>query len=235
MTGMKFGAASNPARTWAMNCLVPAHVCRHFTGSRVAAFSSGNVYGVTPAAGGGSVETDPLLPVGEYAITVLGRERIFEYFSREYGQPVVLLRLNYATELRYGVLVDLARRIWNGEPIDLSMGWVNVIWQSEANAAALQALPLADSPPRILNIAGPEMLRVRDVAQQLAQLLHKPVVFRGHEASDALLNNATRAHTLFGKPAVTAEQMIAWTADWVRRGGDYLGKPTNFEVRDGRF
>jgi nucleoside-diphosphate-sugar epimerase len=235
MTGMKFGATANPGLTWAMNCLAPAHVCHQFARSRLAVFSSGNIYGVSPVARGGSLEDDALNPIGEYAMTVLGRERIFEYFSRQRGLPVVVLRLNYATELRYGVLVDIGRRVHAGQPVDLAMGWVNVIWQADANAAALQALTLAASPPRILNLAGPEMLRVREVAERFGKLMHKRVEFQGSEGADALLNNASQCHRLFGQPAVSADQVIRWTADWIQRGGEYLGKPTHFERRDGKF
>jgi nucleoside-diphosphate-sugar epimerase len=190
---------------------------------------------VSPVARGGSLEDDALNPIGEYAMTVLGRERIFEYFSRQRGLPVVVLRLNYATELRYGVLVDIGRRVHAGQPVDLAMGWVNVIWQADANAAALQALTLAASPPRILNLAGPEMLRVREVAERFGKLMHKRVEFQGSEGADALLNNASQCHRLFGQPAVSADQVIRWTADWIQRGGEYLGKPTHFERRDGKF
>ena len=170
MTGLKFGTTSNPALSWAMNCYVPALVCRRYRQSRIAAFSSGNVYGLVPANSGGSVETDVPCPVGEYAITVLGRERMFEYFSREWQLPLVLLRLNYATELRYGVLVDLAQKVLRQETIDVSMGFVNVIWQRDANAMALQSLEQVSTSPTIMNIAGPEILRVRDVAAEFARL-----------------------------------------------------------------
>jgi len=235
MTGLKFGAASNPALTWAMNCYLPALISRRYRESRIAVFSSGNVYGTVPVETGGSAETDAANPIGEYAITVLGRERMFEYFSRERGLPVALLRLNYATELRYGVLVDLARKVLAGEPVDLAMGYVNVIWQAEANAMALISLLHAATPPRILNIAGPEILRVRDVCEEFGRLFGKPNEFVGQESPDALLNNAARSYELLGRPVVPAQQMIRWTADWVQRGGASLGKPTHFESRDGKF
>ena len=235
MTGLKFGTQANPALSWAMNCYAPALICRQFRHSRVVAFSSGNVYPLMPATRGGSVETDPPGPVGEYAITVLGRERMFEYFSREWGIPLALLRLNYATELRYGVIVDLARQVLREETIDIGMGFVNVIWQGDANAMALQALEHVATPPFMLNVAGPEILCVREVAAELARLLGRSLRLHGVEAPDALLNNASRSHLLFGPPEVGAERIIRWTADWVARGGEHLGKPTHFESRDGTF
>jgi hypothetical protein len=235
MTGMKFGTSTNPALSWAMNCYVPALICGRYRQSRIAAFSSGNVYGLVPRDSGGSVETDAPRPVGEYAITVLGRERMYEYFSREWQIPLVLLRLNYATELRYGVLVDLAHKVFREEICDVGMGFVNVIWQRDANALALQSLAHAAVPPLVLNIAGPEILRIRDVLNELGRLLDKRVRIEGHEGQDALLNNASRSHQLFGLPVTPVADMLQWTAAWVRQGGDNLGKPTHFESRDGTF
>lgn len=235
MAGMKFGATENPALTWAMNCHLPALVAERFRRSRIAAFSSGNVYGMTPAGGGGSVESDPPEPIGEYAATVLGRERMFEHFSRQYETPMVLLRLNYAVELRYGVLVDLAKKILADEPIDVAMDSANVIWQAEANALALQSLEVVDCPPRILNIAGQEIFQIREVGQRLAELLGKTARFTGGETGQSFLSNAAASCQLLHKPSVTLDQMLRWTADWVLRGGDDLGKPTHFESRDGKY
>jgi nucleoside-diphosphate-sugar epimerase len=235
MFGMKFGSTGQEARTWAMNCLLPAMVCRKFRSARIVAFSTGNVYGLTPVALGGSLETDPLNAMGEYAMSCVGRERCYEYCSRTFGIPIVLLRLNYATEMRYGVLVDLARRVWAGEPVDLTMGQLNAIWQADANAAALASFDHVSTPPLVLNIAGPEILSVRRVAEEFGQQFNKAVRFLGCESPDAILSNAQFAHRLFGYPRVTAGQMIAWIADWVARGGATLGKPTHFEVRDGKF
>jgi nucleoside-diphosphate-sugar epimerase len=235
MTGRKFGATGQEALTWAMNAYLPALVCQKFRPSRVVAFSTGNVYGLTPVALGGSVEDDVLRPIGEYAMSALGRERMFEYFSRQYGIRLVLLRLNYATELRYGVLVDVARRVFADEPIDLAMGHLNAIWQGDANAAALQAFTLTASPPRVLNIAGPELLSVRRLAEQFGRLFGKTIVFRGSESAEAFLSNAQAAHRLFGYPRVSAAQLVEWIAAWVQAGGNHLGKPTHFEVRDGSY
>jgi nucleoside-diphosphate-sugar epimerase len=235
MTGMKFGSTGQEALTWAMNAYLPGIVCQKFRQSRIVAFSTGNVYGLTPVALGGSLEADVPRPVGEYAMSALGRERIFEHFSRRLGIPLVLLRLNYATELRYGVLVDVARRVFAEEPIDLAMGHLNAIWQGDANAMALQAFTLTTSPPRVLNLAGPELLSVRCLAEQFGRLLGKNVDFRGSESAEAFLNNAQQAHRLFGYPRVSAAQMIEWIAAWVQSGGENLGKPTHFEVRDGGY
>lgn len=235
MTGMKFGSGDQAALTWAMNCLVPAHVCERYSHSRIVAFSTGNVYPLSPVSAGGSRESDPLAPVGEYAITALGRERVFEYFSRKSGIPLAIARLNYANETRYGVLVDLALAVAQGEPIDLSMGHVNVIWQGDANAMALAAFDYVASPPFVFNLAGPETLSVRRLAERLGELLGKAPQFHGTEAADALLSNGQFGHAWFGYPRVPLETMLRWIADWVQRGGESLGKPTHFGTRDGKF
>ncbi len=235
MAGMKFGASADPALTWAQNCLLPAAVSRRYARSRIAAFSTGNVYGLVPAGRGGSREGDEPAPAGEYAMSCLGRERVFQFFSARAGTPVVLLRLNYACELRYGVLVDIARRVAAGEPIDLAMGYLNAIWQGDANAMALCALDHAESPARVLNIAGLQELRVRELAESFARRFNRPATFTGTEAPDALLSNGHDAAQLLGAPRIAVERMIDWIADWVMSGGPALGKPTRFEVRDGRF
>lgn len=235
MTGMKFGASRNPALTWAMNCYAPALVCRRFRTSRIVAFSSGNVYPLVPLDSGGSQETDEAGPVGEYAMTVLGRERTFQYFSDRYHIPAALLRLNYATEMRYGVLVDIARDVLAEREVDVSTPMFNVIWQADANAMTLAALAHVSEPPRIINIAGPAFLRVRDVAEQFGRLLNKPVRFTGQESSTALLNNGSEGCRRLGDIRVDAETMLRWIADWVGRGGESLGKPTHFQVRSGKF
>jgi nucleoside-diphosphate-sugar epimerase len=235
MTGMKFGSTGQEALTWAMNCYLPGMVSQRYHRSRIVAFSTGNVYGLTPVHLGGSLESDALNPVGDYAASCLGRERIFEHFSRTLGIPLAILRLNYATELRYGVLVDLAQRVHAGQAVDVSMGHLNAIWQADANAMALRAFDHVSSPPFVLNLAGPELLSVRRMSEQLGRLLDRPVTFTGSEAADALLNNGQLGHRLYGYPRVSAQQMLVWIADWVSRGGASLGKPTHFEVRDGKF
>ena len=241
MSGFKFGASANPSYSWAMNCYVPAVVCRRYPHSRIVAFSSGNVYGLVPTEtspgkpNAGSLETDPLRPEGEYAMTALGRERMYDHFSRALNIPMAILRLNYATELRYGVLVDLAQDVFAGRPVDVSMSRVNVIWLGDANAMTLRAFSQTTSPARVINLAGDEVLSLRDVAVQFGELMNKPVQFVGEEATSALLNDGRGAYSLLGRPQVPAEQMIRWTADWVSRGGESLGKPTHFQVRDGKF
>jgi dTDP-4-dehydrorhamnose reductase len=235
MTGMKFGASQNPGLTWAMNCYVPALVCRRFRRSRIAVFSSGNVYPLVSVDSAGSTENDEPGPIGEYAITVLGRERIFQYFSQQLEIPIVLLRLNYATEMRYGILVDIAQDVLAGRPVEVSTPVFNVIWQADANAMTLAALAHAAVPPKIINIAGPEFLRVRDVAQRFGQLMNKPVQFTGQEGPTAYLNNGQQGHRLFGDVSMCADELIRWTAAWVTRGGETLGKPTHFQVRSGKF
>jgi hypothetical protein len=235
MAGMKFGSTGQEPLTWAMNTYLPAIVCERYRGATIAAFSTGNVYGLTPARQGGSVEIDLLNPVGEYAMSCLGRERTFEYFSARDGNPTTLIRLNYATELRYGVLVDIALQVYRKIPVDLSMGYVNVIWQGDACALTLAALPDGTSPARPLNVAGPEVLRVSDVATRFGELFDKPVEFIGAPGEDALLNNGSLAHRQYGIPAVSVAQMLPWIAAWISGGGELLGKPTHFESRSGRF
>jgi nucleoside-diphosphate-sugar epimerase len=235
MAGRKFGSTGDEPYTWAMNTHLPALVCERYRASRIAAFSTGNVYGLTPRGRGGSREEDPPAPIGEYAQSCLGRERMFEYFSRCDGIRVAILRLNYATEMRYGLLTDLATRVWQREPVDLTMGYCNVIWQADANAMAIASLAHASSPPLIVNLAGGEEVSVRDACTELARLMGVDVSFTGSEAPDALLSNGARGRALLGAPRVTATQLLAWTADWVQRGGASLGKPTHFESRSGQF
>jgi nucleoside-diphosphate-sugar epimerase len=235
MAGMKFGSSGNLALTWAMNTLLPAMVCRKYGRSRIVAFSTGNVYGLTPVARGGSREADPPQPQGEYAMSCLGRERTFEYFSNTASMAVTLIRLNYACELRYGVLVDMARKVLADEPIDLTMGNFNVIWQGDANAMALASLEHAGRPGFVLNVAGPELLSVRNISERLGQLLEHPVKFTGAEAPDALLSNGQLSHHLYGYPRVSVECLLEWVAKWVKRGGESLNKPTHFETRSGQF
>jgi dTDP-4-dehydrorhamnose reductase len=235
MTGMKFGTTGQEALTWAMNAHVPALIASKYRQSRIVAFSTGNVYGLSPVRLGGALETDSLHPVGEYSQSCLARERMYQYFAGTFNMPMALLRLNYATEMRYGVLADLARKVRNDEPVDLTMGHVNVIWQADANAMALCALAHAACPPLIVNLAGPELLSVRHLAAEFGRIFERPAIFHSEEAGDAYVSNGQLGYRLFGYPRVSAHQMIEWVADWVRRGGVTLDKPTHFEVRDGKF
>ena len=235
MAGRKFGATGNESLTWAMNAFLPGIAACKFDGSRIVAFSTGNVYPLTNPNGGGSAENDPPGPVGEYAMSCLGRERILEHFGRTMSTPMALLRLNYAVEMRYGVLLDVARRVWAGEAIDVTMGSANVIWQGDATAMAIQAFDYARVPAFVVNVAGPEILSIRRVAQQFGQWMGKQVTFTGTESPTALLSNGQLGHRLFGYPRTPVQQVIRWVADWVKRGGETLDKPTHFEVRDGKF
>ena len=235
MAGRKFGSAGAAHLTWATNAYLPARVAERYRHARIVAFSSGNVYPfVTVASGGATEETAPA-PVGEYAQSVLARERLFEFFSARYGTRVCLLRLNYAVELRYGVLRDIGARVFEGRPVNVGMGSLNAIWQGDANSICLRSFALCQSPPAVLNLTGPETLSVRDIARYFGELFGREPVFEGREADTALLNNAARCHRMFGAPSVSAQTAIAWTAEWIRRGGAAWDKPTHFETRDGRF
>ena len=235
LAAMKFGSVGQEPATWVRNAYLPGMVCEKFRDSRIVAYSTGNVYPLSPVGQRGSVESDPPGPIGEYAMSCLGRERVFAHFSRTLGTRVALIRLNYANEMRYGVLVDLAQKIMAGQPVDLTMGYFNAIWQGDNNAMTLRALEHASSPPLALNVTGLQTLSVRRVAEQLGRLLDRPVRFTGTEAADALLSDASLACRLFGPPQVGEDQMIRWVADWQLRGGSTLGKPTHFETRDGKF
>ncbi|MBN1936887.1 MAG: NAD-dependent epimerase/dehydratase family protein [Anaerolineae bacterium] len=241
MVGMKFGATGQEARTWAINAYLPGRVVQRFSHSRFVLFSSGNVYPLTSVFGGGCAESTPPAPIGEYAQSVLGRERVFQHWAEQLGTPGVIFRLNYAVELRYGVLLDVAQKVWAGAPADLRMGYVNAIWQGDANAYALRALSLASSPPqpaattRLLNVTGPETISVRRLAERFGGLLGREPVFEGEEQPDALLNDASQAFKWMGYPRVPLAQAVEWVADWVQRGGPTLDKPTKFQVRDGKF
>jgi nucleoside-diphosphate-sugar epimerase len=235
MFAMKFGSTGQEAQTWAMNSFLPGLIAQHYRRSRIVAFSTGNVYGLVNVSRGGSTEADDPRPVGEYAMSCLGRERILEHFSCTLGIPMVLIRLNYAVEMRYGVLVDLGRKVLAGSPIDLDMGYFNVIWQADANAIALCALDHVAKPPAVLNVTGPEVLGVRHVAQRFAGRFGASLQLKGAEAPDALLSNSTLCRDLFGPPRLEADQLMDLTADWLAHGGPTLDKPTHFEARDGRF
>jgi nucleoside-diphosphate-sugar epimerase len=235
LAGMKFGASSRPDLTWALNTIVPAHVARRYGNARIVAFSTGNVYPLTPPASGGAREMDATAPVGEYAQSCLGRERVFEHFANEHGTRVVLFRLFYAVDLRYGVLVDIARKVQAGEPIDLGIGHANVIWQGDANSYALRSLALAEAPPRALNVTGPEVLSVRAIAERFGQRFGRPARFAGGEGPVALLGNTERCRATLGEPEVSFDRLFEWCAHWVEIGGRSLGKPTKYERTDGRF
>lgn len=235
LAAMKFGSEENLPLTWAVNTYLPALVAEHFKDSKIVAFSTGCVYELVPVASGGSLETDIPNSIGEYAQSCLGRERMFEYGSKKYQTEVVLIRLNYAVELRYGVLVDIAFKVWNEKTIDLTMGHFNVIWQGDANEMVIRAFENCESPAKILNITGADTLSVRQVAKRFGELFEKEINFSGKEAETALLSNAQEAFKLFGKPKTDIDQVIIWIAEWVKKGNKNLNKPTHFEVRDGKY
>lgn len=235
MAGQKFGTTGNQQLTWAINTYLPALVCERYLDARIVAFSTGNVYPLTAVVAGGSREEDEVQPVGEYASSCLGRERIFEYFSRSHGLYCAIMRLNYAIELRYGVLVDVAQKVLRGEPVDLTMGAANVIWQGDANGQALAMLPLCSTPPTVLNVTGPETVSIRRTAEAFGAIFGVAPHFTGSEAPTALLSNAGKAQSHFGYPTVPLARLISWIAAWVQQGGPLLNKPTHFETRDGRF
>lgn len=235
MAGRKFGTSDDPSLTWAMNTIAPVNALERYSDARIVALSTGTVYNLAEVDRGGSRESDGPDPIGEYANACLGRERIFEYYARHRGARVCLIRLNYAVEMRYGVIVDIAQKIAAGEPVDVTMGYFNCIWQRDANEFCIRALNLCESPAAVLNLTGRETLRVRDVALRLGSLMGRDVRITGSESDRAYLNDAGAAFALFGEPEVDIDRVIEWTADWIGRGGTTLGKPTHFEVSDGRY
>jgi nucleoside-diphosphate-sugar epimerase len=235
MAGRKFGAEGDLSLTWAMNAHVPALVAQAFAGSRIVAFSTGCVYPFVPVNGRGANEAVPPDPPGEYAQSCVGRERMFEYFSRKYKTPGRLFRLNYAIDMRYGVLHDIATKIVEAKPIDVSLGHVNFIWQGDASAQALRCLAHCDTPTSPINVSGPEILSVRDLAAKLGARLGREPILVGKEEPTAWLTDTSQAVRLFGLPIVDSEKLIDWTADWIARSMPSLGKPTKYEVRDGRY
>jgi len=235
MVGQKFGTSEAPELTWIMNTVVPAIVAERYRESRIVVFSTGCVYPLTPVDGSGSSEDDPLGPPGEYANSCVGRERVFGHFARLHGTRILLFRLCYAIDLRYGVLCDVASKVANRLPLDVTMGAANVIWQGDASARAIQCLAQTASPPVALNVTGIERVSIRWLAHRFGELLGRQPVIVGDEARVAWLWNAKRSYELFGPPTVSLEEMIQATAEWHRQGGTILGKPTHFEEQDGRF
>lgn len=235
MAGRKFGTGGTEDLTWAMNVIVPAIVGERFKGSKITVFSTGCVYPLVSAGTCGCTEDTVLEPVGEYTQSCLGRERVFGHASRTYGTKVLLFRLNYAIDMRYGVLHDIGTQVWNDQPVTNTVGHFNVIWQGDANRIALLSLEHATNPANPLNVTGPEMISVEYIAERFAKLMGKKVTYTGKSADRCYLNNASKAMRLFGYPRVSLETMIDWQAAWLMKGGRSLGKPTHFEVNDGKF
>ena len=235
MAARKFGTAGAAHLTWAMNTYLPGLVAERYQKSRIVAFSTGNVYPLRSLADGGATESTPVGPVGEYAQSALGRERMFEYGSQRWGTPVTILRLNYAIDLRYGVLVDVGRTVFEGRPVDLRMPAANVIWQGDANSWCLRSFAHCQSPPLVLNITGPDIISVREIATEFGRHFGKPPAFSHDEGPTALLSNPASACKLFGEPTVSPQQMMEWIAAWLKQGGEMLNKPTHFQTRDGKF
>ena len=235
MAARKFGSTGNEGLTWAMNTFLPGLVAQRFRAARIVAFSTGNVYPLTPVVHGGCDETAAPSPVGEYGQSALGRERMFQHFSACHGTPAAILRLNYAIDLRYGVLLDIGQKVFERRPVNLQMGHANVIWQGDANSVCLRAFTICQSPPAVLNLTGPETVSVRWAARRFGARFGIEPVLEGTESETALLSNAAQCHKLFGYPSVTVEQMIEWIADWIGMGNPTWNKPTHFEVRDGKF
>jgi nucleoside-diphosphate-sugar epimerase len=235
MAARKFGTSGSEYLTWAMNTYLPGLVAQRYRDSRIVAFSTGNIYPLRRASLGGATESDPAEPAGEYAASALGRERMFEYASERWKTKVAILRLNYAIDLRYGVLSDIGRAVFERRPVDLRMGLVNVIWQGDANGVCLRSLAYCEAPPNIFNLSGPEALSVRYLAHEFGSRFGIAPILAGEEAETALLTNAAKCHQLFGYPQVTVRDLIDWTANWIASGGGTLNKPTHFETRDGKF
>ena len=235
LAGMKFGSTGNQPLTWALNSFVPALIARHYKDSRIVTYSTGNVYPLVETSGDGATEQTMPEPVGEYAQSCLGRERMFEYFSQLHKTPVTLVRLNYANEPRYGIIVDLTSKILNDEPIDLTMGAVNLIWQRDANDYIIRSISLAKSPPAVLNVTGPDTIPIRRLAEQIGRTFGREPKFVSREAPSALLSDASYCLNKFGPPKTTLEQMVSMIARWVAAGKKTLKKPTKYNIRDGKF
>ena len=235
MAGRKFGTTGSEDMTWAMNVLLPGNVVYRYRDSRIVAFSTGCVYPFVKISSGGSREEDPVDPVGEYSVSCLGRERVFQYASGTYGTKITLIRLNYAIDMRYGVLFDIASKVYEAGVVDVSVPAFNAIWQGDATDHILRSVEYCDNPPFVLNVTGPETMSTLSTAEAFAKLFDRPVEPVGESNGTALLNNATKSHELFGYPRIPMGTMIRWTADWIRRGGPSLGKPTHFDSNDGQF
>lgn len=235
LAGTKFGTTGKESFTWTMNTYLPGRVAEKFKSSRIVVFSTGNVYPLVPVLSGGATEEVPSEPIGEYAQSCLGRERLFQYFGSLYNTPLLIYRLNYANDVTYGVLLEIAKSIKEKKLIDLRMGHVNVIWQGDANEIALRSLHHCSVPSKILNVTGPETVSIRWVAEEFGRIFNENPVLVNEEHNTALLSNSAHANQLFGYPKVTLGQMMNLIGDWVKYGGKTLNKPTHFQERQGKF
>ena len=235
LAGYKFGSTGNEEATWATNTYLPARAVSRYRDARIVYLSSGNVYPFVPCDSGGSREDEETNPVGEYAQSRLGGERLVAFESMSHGTPVITVRLFYATELRYGIIHDVVTRVYRGEAIDLGMGHANQIWQGDALNYMARMFPLCASPAAVLNLTGTEVLSVRALAQQAGALLGKEPVLVGEESGTALLGNCQRLVELLGECEVGGEEILGWMVEWVKEGGRSLGKPTGYEKRSGKF
>ena len=235
MAGRKFGTAEDQSLTWVMNSYLPGRIADKFRHSKIVVFSTGNVYPFVSKDSGGCREDSKTGPVGTYANTCLGRENVFRYFSKRHGTPILMFRLNYAIDLRYGVLLEIAKTVYAGKPLDITTGYFNIIWQGYANEVAIRSLLYCDSPPKILNVTGVETVSARETALKFGKIFGKNVKFSGVEQETALLSNASHCEHLFGKPSVGLDEMIEMTAKWVMNSGETLDKPTHFQEREGKF
>ena len=234
MAGRKFGLRGTDYLYWAMNAIAPSHTADYFSDSNIVVFSTGNVYNLWPSDSQGPNETDPAVPYGEYSNSCLARERVFEYYSREKGTKILLYRLNYAIDLRYGVLFEIGKHVFEKKPVNIEMGYANVIWQGDANNIALRCLGHVASPPEILNVTG-DKVRIRDIATKFGEIMKKEPVFEGKEAPTALLSDNSKMKRLMGESQISLDQMLQMTADWIQSGGKSLGKPTHYQTRDGQY
>ncbi|MCK5921767.1 MAG: hypothetical protein KAG66_12550, partial [Methylococcales bacterium] len=237
LAGQKFGTGDSPDVLRIFNEEMPRRVADHFAKSNVVALSTGCVYPFVNIDSGGSKETDPVGPAGDYAVSCMGRENAFTSASEEHGTAIALIRLNYSVDLRYGVLIDIAHKVFHGETVDVSMGHLNCIWQGDATQHIIQSLNRVSSAPQpcLLNVTGKQILSVREVAQWFSKRFKKEVTISGNEAEKVWLNDATKSHELFGAPSVPEDQLMEWVADWIESGNPLIGKPTHFEVRDGKY
>lgn len=235
MVGRKFGTTGSQELTWAVNVLLPAKICERFPDASIVSFSTGNIYGDRPTLCGGSAETDEPNPDGEYGQTCLGRERVFTHYAKVNGTRSLMFRLNYAIDLRYGVLYDIAKSVWNGTSVKLGRSVFNCVWQGDVCEYAIRSLLHVGAPPELLNVTGPETVSTRWAAERFGELLGRVPVYEGEERDCGVFSNSAKLMGLMGYPSVPLEQMMAWQAEWIRKGGVTISAPTHFDTTDGKY